>query len=279
MSTLRNKALARRFYDEIFNNHKIYLMDELVSEGFIDRNPDPGQEPGIAGVRKMFSAMLNAFPDLSVRIEAIVAEGDRVAAQVVMSGTHLGEASGIPASGRRVTVSGFDQVRFKDGRIAERWGVFDMAGMLAQIGAVPGPSSDDVKKLSRRYYERLDATKADIASMRDELFHDLHTTHFVGEAQPLGPEALQGFLKVFWNAFPDIAHEIKSQTCEGGMVVNQMRLAATHKGEFAGVAATNKKIEIDVFARQVWKDGKLYEQWITPDILALLQQIGAIPQK
>ena len=279
MSTLHNKALARRLYEEVIGGHKLHLLDELLAEGFVDHNPEPGQKPGIAGARNMFRNMFEAFPDLSARVEALVAEGDRVAAQVVMTGTHLGQMAGIPATGRQVSVGGFDHLRFKDGKVVERWGVFDTAGMMGQIGAAPGPSGDELKQLSRRYYERLDATRADIASMRDELFHPLNTTHFVGEPRSLAPEALQAFLKVYWTAFPDLHHEIKAQICEGDTVINQMRLTGTHRGELAGVAATNRKVEIDVIARQVWKDGKLYEQWIEPDMLAVLQQIGAIPSQ
>jgi predicted ester cyclase len=68
----------------------------------------------------------------------VIAEGDTVAATLRFTGTHQGEFAGMPATGRRATVAMTEMTRFRDGKCCEHWGVADMAGLMAQLGATPG---------------------------------------------------------------------------------------------------------------------------------------------
>ena len=72
-------------------------------------------------------------------IEDVIAEGDKVAVRFTFRGTHQGELMGIPPTGKQVTISGMDINRIAGGKIAERWAVFDMLGMLQQLGVMPAP--------------------------------------------------------------------------------------------------------------------------------------------
>ena len=77
----------------------------------------------------------------AITIENMVAEGDRLVGRWVMTGTNTGSFNGMPATGRPVTLSGFDLLRVEGDRFAEVWGVADMAGMLQQLGVMPRPPS------------------------------------------------------------------------------------------------------------------------------------------
>ena len=86
--------------------------------------------------------MLLGFPDYQTVIEDLVAEEDKVAARIKMTGTHTGDFMGIPATGTRVEFSGMYIVRIKEGRITEHWGEEDGVSLLTQLGAMPKTGQD-----------------------------------------------------------------------------------------------------------------------------------------
>lgn len=275
MSTLQNKQTLRDFYDHVVNERKFYLVNEYVDESFTDHNPEPGQDNRRTGIKPMFQGFVEAFPDLRMTYEHMVAEGDLVCARCTIKGTHLGTFNGVAPTGRNFEIQGFDWARFKNGKMTERWGVFDMASVMTGIGAVPGPSVGDLKNLSKSYYQQLDTLKGDIAGLRNQLLHPALETTFAGQPT-MTIENVQGLLQTFWKAFPDIRHEVTGQVCEGNTVYNRMVVSATHKGAFAGVEPTNKTLKVDVMSCQTWQDGLLTEQWINIDMVGLLGQIGAL---
>jgi steroid delta-isomerase-like uncharacterized protein len=136
MSTESNKALVRRFYQEVFTQGKITVADEICSAHYVDH--DPTNPAGtLAGLEQTALEMRRAFPDVRWTVEDLIAEGDKIAARVSMHGTQQGELMGMPASGRSVTASNFDIIRFEDGKVVEHWGLFDSLGMLQQLGIIP----------------------------------------------------------------------------------------------------------------------------------------------
>jgi steroid delta-isomerase-like uncharacterized protein len=86
----------------------------------------------------------NAFPDLSCTVEDQVAEGDKVVSRWTLRGTHQGEFFGVPASGKRVEMSGIQVDRFAEesGKIVEEWAEFDLLGAMRQMGAIPEPQQE-----------------------------------------------------------------------------------------------------------------------------------------
>lgn len=277
MSNILNKERVRRFYDEVFNNRNIHMVDEYVAESFVDHNPSPGQDPSISGLRQMLQGLYQAYPDLKVTVEQVIAEGDMVGVRFRATGTHLGELAEMPATGRRASARGYDWLKLKDGVCVERWGVFDDLGMMRQLGALPGPKPDELKKGSRRYFELLSAGRGDLAAIRNELFHPQQTTFFASDDRGMPPEAFQGLLQTFWKAFPDLHHEVVDQICEGDTIYNRLKITGTHKGEWAGVQSTNKKIAIEAIVAHVWQDGRIIQLWGQPDLMSALRQIGAVP--
>ena len=139
MSAEDNKALVRRLVEEAINRRNLAVIDQLMTPGYVEHNAPPGTGPGLEGVKQGMATYLAAFPELHVTIEDQVAAGDRVAGRYTTRVTHGGDLFGIPPTGRSAVYQTFDIVRIEDGRIAERWSVDDMLGLMRQLGLVPAP--------------------------------------------------------------------------------------------------------------------------------------------
>lgn len=138
MSVEENKTRVRQIYEAI-SKGDLMALDHLLTADFVDHNPDPGQAPGLEGVKQGFAMFRTAFPDFQITLEDMIAEGDKVATRVTGRGTHKGEFQGIPPTGKQVTVAGIDIIRCAGGKCVERWGAFDNLGMMQQLGVVPPP--------------------------------------------------------------------------------------------------------------------------------------------
>jgi predicted ester cyclase len=117
----RNKALLRRFYEELWSKGNLEAIPELVAENFVDHHPLPGAPPGREGLAALVTTRRTAFPDMREICEDLIAEGDKVVGRFTMRGTHSGESMGFAPTGRRVTMSEIDIVRVAGGKIAEFW--------------------------------------------------------------------------------------------------------------------------------------------------------------
>ena len=131
-------GMIKRFYTEVVGDGNLALIDELVSDGFVDHDPLPGQSPSKDGVSFFVNTMRAAFPDLKATVmEPALVDGNLEALYVVLTGTHQGELMGIAATGRKVEFSGIDIIRVEDGKVVEHWGATDTMALMQQIGAVP----------------------------------------------------------------------------------------------------------------------------------------------
>ena len=138
-----NKALARRFYEEVFNQENLEVADEIAAQDHVNHDPTlPDIPSGPEGLKQIVNLYHGAFPDANITVEDQIAEGDKVVNRWTGRGTHQGELMGIPPSGNRVEVSGMDIMRISGGKIAETWSQYDAMGMMQQIGAVPSPEGD-----------------------------------------------------------------------------------------------------------------------------------------
>jgi steroid delta-isomerase-like uncharacterized protein len=141
MSTEQNKTLVRRYWEEVWNQGNLAVLDDLIATDF-DGHPLPGEPDfgrGPAGQKQLVGMYRTAFPDLRMTIEDMTAEGDRVAVRWTARGTQTGEMMGIPATGKHTTVTGMFLNRLAGGKIVEGWGNFDALGMLQQLGVIPTP--------------------------------------------------------------------------------------------------------------------------------------------
>ncbi len=133
-------AAARRLYD-LINAGDIDGFGALLADDFIENEVTPGLQPTKDGVITFFRMQLEAFPDLRMEVQDIVADGNKVVARVRYTATNRGPFMGMPASGKSVDAQLIDIFRFgDDGLVQEHWGVMDALTLMQQIGAVPaGP--------------------------------------------------------------------------------------------------------------------------------------------
>lgn len=139
MSTEENKAVMRRFYEEVFNKKNIALLGEFVAPNAIDHAVPPELPAGIEGSRQFISMYLTAFPDLHLTVEDQIAEGDKVVTRLSTSGTHQGPLMGVPPTGKQAMITVLDIDQIVGGKIVEHWLSMDTFGLLQQLGAIPAP--------------------------------------------------------------------------------------------------------------------------------------------
>jgi predicted ester cyclase len=143
MSTQDNKAVVRRFYEEVVNQKNRAALAEVFDPNLVDHFAPPGAPGGLEGAWQTFDMFQTAFPDQHFTIEDMIAEGDRVVSRVTMSGTQQGPFMGIPPTGKHVTMTGIDINRFVGGKSVEHWVEMDRLGLMQQLGVIPplGPIS------------------------------------------------------------------------------------------------------------------------------------------
>jgi predicted ester cyclase len=144
MSTEDNKALMRRFYEEVFNKKNLAAIDDFIDPNIVDHAAIPGMAGGLEGTKQAIGMYLMAFPDLQLTVEDQIAEGDKVVSRLSGRGTHQGVFMGIPPTGKHVTVTLIEINRIAGGKgVVEHWLEMDMLGMLQQLGVVPMPGQAD----------------------------------------------------------------------------------------------------------------------------------------
>jgi steroid delta-isomerase-like uncharacterized protein len=141
MSSEDNKALVRRFFEEVLNEKRVDRADELVAPDYLDHAAVPGQAPGLEGAKQRWAMYFAAIPDLHTTIDDMVAEGDRVVVRYTGEGTRAVGAAGHPAHRKRFRASGICIYRLAEGKIAENWEQDDLLGLMQQLGVIPAPGS------------------------------------------------------------------------------------------------------------------------------------------
>jgi steroid delta-isomerase-like uncharacterized protein len=131
-----NKAVIRRFVEEVQNQKNWEAFDELNADDFVNLSAPPGVPSDKEGGKMFLGAFISAFPDSHVTIEDMIAEGDQVVTKKTFNGTHTGELNGIPATGNRVSIQYVDIMRVRDGQIVEHWLSMDQLSFMQQLGVV-----------------------------------------------------------------------------------------------------------------------------------------------
>jgi steroid delta-isomerase-like uncharacterized protein len=135
MSIEENKKIVQR-YQEIYNSNDLDSLGEVVAEDLLTPKIMPGIPTGIEGAKAAHRIMLTGFPDYQTIIDDLVAEGDKVAARITMSGTNTGSFMGMPATGKYVLFTGMYIARIANGKIVEHWGEEDGVSLLQQLGVL-----------------------------------------------------------------------------------------------------------------------------------------------
>lgn len=139
MSTETNKVLARRVFEEVLNQRRLELLDQLAVSDYIEHNPLPGQRTGIEGITDRYTMLFEAF-DSTFAVDDVIAEGDKVVLRWTQAGRHIGPIFGMPATDRTFRTTGIEIWRVENGKLAEHWDAVDIFGQLLQLGLFPQPA-------------------------------------------------------------------------------------------------------------------------------------------
>lgn len=137
---MNSSAVARRFFDEVFSEGNLGVVDDLFGQDYIG-HPSGAEEGtrGPAGVKEYVGGLRRGVSDLTVTVDDQFAEGDKVVTRWTARGTHDGSLMGIPPTGREAAVTGITIQRLENGRVVEGWTNWDLMGLLGQLGVAPGP--------------------------------------------------------------------------------------------------------------------------------------------
>lgn len=136
MSSEENKALVRRYYEDIVSTGRIEEVPRFISPDYVEVHDNCRFAIGLEGAQEHIRGVRRTYPDLRLTVEQQVAEGEWVVTRITMRGTHSGEWEGIRPTGKAVEVTAVNIDRVVEGRIVEHGGAANLLGPLLEIGAV-----------------------------------------------------------------------------------------------------------------------------------------------
>ena len=277
----RNKAVVLKMVD-IVNRQALDELDGLFTPDFVEHNALGPMAPGVAGVKATENRYHQAMPDIHFDITDVVAEGDRVMARGVITGTHTGEVFGIKPLGKKVTWTGIEICIVRDGKISERWLNADTLSMVQQMtGQAPAAQApedtsmttqEQNKRLYRYFIEEFWNKKR--LEVADELFWP-DSTCPSAPGLPPGPTGLKIIGEMVFKAFPDFHMTIEDLIAEGDKISGRFNEEGTHVGEWMGARPTYRHVKWTEVGILEVKDGKVKTSWFCTDMLGLMNQINA----
>lgn len=135
-----NKSVVRQI-EEAWNANQLDRLDALFAPGFVQHASVPGRPATLENAKQMHQMSVQAMPDRKTEIMEMIAEDDKVAVRVRITGTNTGGFPwlGVPANGNKVDVEWISIYTLKDGKVTEHRALMDVMGLVQQLGALPGP--------------------------------------------------------------------------------------------------------------------------------------------
>jgi len=134
MTTEQNKAIARRFFE---------ASDvELLSPDLVVHYPGAPAPLNREELMQELSIFNTAFSDRHMMVEDQIAEGDKVTTRITWRGIHSGNFQGLPPTGKQIVMDATIVQRIKEGKIVEHWPLFNLMGMMQQLGLIPPPQAN-----------------------------------------------------------------------------------------------------------------------------------------
>ena len=131
----KNKQIVETYFNEVWNKGEVDLLDDLLTENYINHTPStPNPPKGASGLKPIIRAIRKGFPDLHYEIKDIIVTKEKVILRVIMTGTQTGPLLGIPPTGKKVEVNQINIEKIENGKIAEHWRVTDELTMMKQLG-------------------------------------------------------------------------------------------------------------------------------------------------
>jgi steroid delta-isomerase-like uncharacterized protein len=144
MTTEQNKAIARRWTEELWSQGKLAVADEIIALDYVRHDAgDPFPARGPEDVKRIVSMLRTMLPDLRLELEDMIADEDKVVSRYTGTATDTAGYMGMPPSGKVIRTVAIQIFRFADGKIVESWAVRDDLGTLRQLGQFPplGPKN------------------------------------------------------------------------------------------------------------------------------------------
>jgi steroid delta-isomerase-like uncharacterized protein len=131
----QNKAIARRAFEEILSGGRFELAEQLYAKDFI--NHGIHRNASLEEDQAALKGWHQAFSDIAIVPEKLIAEDDLVTIYWIAKGTNTGTGNGLPATGKKAELGGITIWRIVDGKIKEEWSAFDQLSMMQQLGLLP----------------------------------------------------------------------------------------------------------------------------------------------
>ncbi len=278
-----NKDIVLRVA-ELWSTGDLGIADEIFAADFVPHVPHHPHVTDLESYKAQVTSDRTGIPDAHVEVHDMVAEGDKVAWRLTVSGTP--QAIGVHYTNTCIVID-----RFADGKIVEEWWEFDLLGVYQQLGMMPptretytwgepldvsgdpgDPQSN--KAIFQRMFDEVSKGNLDVI---DELFAADYIMH--DPAWPMEVKGPEGFKQwtgaMFEPFFSDSAFAGEDMIAEGDKVAVRWTWSGTHTGEFMGIPATGRRITLTGTSIHRFADGKFVESWASYDSLGMMQQLTA----
>jgi predicted ester cyclase len=297
LSVNEMKDAMVRLYDESNLQH-LSVFDEMFATDFISFGGAGFRDLHGAGeFRELYQQFLSAIPDLTFRVEILVAEDNLVGVRGTLGGHHRGNFMGYaPPTGKLLSWTGTAIFQFNNqGLMDARWQEWDGLSVMQQMGVMPaqpgaggdpptpkppfvvngvdGPFTSPIEnKTLVRYFIDEVWNKGNLA-VADEIFHPQATSPSAPQL-PTGGEGVKVLARMFRQAMPDYHIEIIDLLADGDYVLARFTQSGTQSGELMGIPPTGKKATWGEIGILRFAAGKIVESWYNVDMLGLMQQLG-----
>jgi predicted ester cyclase len=267
----------------------------LASPAYVLRAGVPEGQGGFDALERRFSAYRRAFPNLQIRVEDQMVEGQGIVSRVTMSGIQEGPLFIFPASGKPMTMTAFHWMRLSKGKVVEHWLVEPRQGMLQQLGFLPPPEEafippppapaewhygptgtleENKALITRLMVEAWD--EGDI-SVCEEIVAEDAVDHnpFPGEAW--GQEGIVWMLKALHHSL-HYNERVADLVAEDEKVAVRRELTLHHHDRYLGIPPTHRTAQMTIMAVFRIRESKVVERWGEMDILTLLVGLGVVPR-
>lgn len=128
-----NKSVILNYWEGKWNDRQIGILDELQTKDVVYHGASM-EMIGIEEYRQAFQYYLSAFHHTRLKVEELIAERDRVMSRVRLQGYHRGDLEGLPATGKKFSITFCTVFRLHKGKIEEEWEIIDELGLMQQLG-------------------------------------------------------------------------------------------------------------------------------------------------
>ncbi len=298
MTPSRSDEFKRKFrhIPELIMNHgEVDIADAEIAADYVEHIPmPPGFTPNRQGFKDFVVSLRTAFPDLHYDVDHLttndlVGENQKVVHRLIAHGTHSGAWGSVPATGKRMSWSEIHIGLYVQGLLVEHWGNIDALSMMQQMRVIPGWQEpppvpprpvvsgktsttylDNVAMVRRYVHEAWNKGRLDVI---DEVIHP-RCINPSAPTLPLGPDGAKAAVMMHRNAFPNLYILTQDVIAEQDVVVIRFTMIGTHQGEFMGIPATGRDVEMDACDIYRFGDGQVIERDFSADVLGLMGQLG-----